>query len=70
VKRAEEAGGHCTVAQASEFLDAVLASYCAASPGAPPGTPTLYLCESAVDVVRRHPQLAQARPHAHPFSQS
>lgn len=141
VKRLEEAGGHATLEQATEFLDAVLSGYCqgqqqqqllqqqaaqqqlpappaaaadgpagdeaAAMPpppanGAPeqPGTPTtstegaqqgdgsalgvapggataavmaavtaggaggpsgplLYLCERAVEVVRRHPALAQ-----------
>lgn len=131
VKRLEEAGGHATLEQATEFLDAVLSGYCtgqqqqqqphaqgqgqaqvpqqaaptseggdpaapasdggdadgeasedpdggtggASSRGAaaagpltvaagavtgsgPPG-PLLYLCERAVEVVRRHPALAQ-----------
>ncbi|KXZ47471.1 hypothetical protein GPECTOR_35g909 [Gonium pectorale] len=131
VKRLEEAGGHATLEQATEFLDAVLSGYCqgqqgaaaapggvahgaapapsaaasdsadpagsAAAPPEQPSTPTasealapvdgaaagasgaagdggavappaagaapsgplLYLCERAVEVVRRHPALAQ-----------
>ncbi|EFJ51048.1 hypothetical protein VOLCADRAFT_103689 [Volvox carteri f. nagariensis] len=129
VRRLEEAGGHATLDQATEFLDAVLSGYCQgqqsgaatgagttagpcsdAGPSGPPeqpGTPTtseavgtaaegpasgtgaavttpaasvsadtatatasgstvtgpsgplLYLCERAVEVVRRHPALAQ-----------